>query len=549
MQGPLQDGLFPDAMYNDQPIPEDRKGYVMTYNRIIGKIRMRQLRVEPGVGCKLSTAVLQKGILLDGTARRRQFVDYCYAKYSTLAASNKSFGSNVTLQKPFTGGFAYSNASENGLVSRSIQGQVSSYDGSGFVRDLDATSREGYVRAVEELKAGLWVDAQTRAVIVTLNVYNGNYNYYCISQFVIEFTEGGSVVPTATNKVLSLDMYETADFSRVNKVVLQYVPDLMTILGTIAYLMRFLYKLYRVRKVTKSFRPVLRDSWNVVDVLMLLTLGATYMLRWQYLWNEDRRSFDPFKATGYTEMSGLASAYTNMFIGDSATVMVLVVKALKYFALQKDLMLLQKTLVQAITDLVVFIAMLVVLFFGFVLMGMNIFGMQANGFKSIQDTIGTLFLILLGEFDYLEMESVHAMWAFVFFLGFVIFMFFIVLNIFLAILNDAYTVVHTDVVWDELEKRKAMSLREKFEVRKAIWRERKNIARMKKLKKQKIKDAKKAKVEYEKKQKERLFTASIARKKRQEVTAADQEYGADAVSSTKDAGARRTATSRPKPFG
>lgn len=549
MQGPLQDGLFPDAMYNDQPIPEDRKGYVMTYNRIIGKIRMRQLRVEPGVGCKLSPAVVQTGTLLDGTARRRQFVDYCYAKYSPGAASNKSFGTNVTLQKPFIGGFAYSNASENGLVARFINGQVSSYDGSGFVRDLDATSREGYVTAVEELKAGLWVDAQTRAVIVTLNVYNGNYNYYCISQFVIEFTEGGSVVPTATNKVLSLDMYEVADFSRVNKVLVQYVPDFLTILGTIAYLLRFLYKLYRVRKVTKSLRPVLRDSWNVVEILMLLTLGATYLLRWQYLWNEERRSFDPFKATGYTEMSGLASAYTNMFIGDSATVMVLVVKALKYFALQKDLMLLQKTLVQAITDLVVFIAMLVVLFFGFVLMGMNVFGMQANGFKSITDTTGTLFLILLGEFDYVEMQEVHPLWAFVFFLGFVIFMFFIVLNIFLAILNDAYTVVHTDVVWDELEKRKAMSLREKFEVRKAIWRERKNIARMKKLKKQKIKDAKKAKVEYEKKQKERLFTASIARKKRQEASAAENEYTADTVSSTNDGGARRTASSRPKPFG
>ena len=59
-------------------------------------------------------------------------------------------------------------------------------------------------------------------------------------------------------------------------------------------------------------------------------------------------------------------------------------------------------------------------------------------------------------------------WAFIFFIIFVIFMFFIVLNIFLAILNDAYTVVHTDVVWDELQRRKTMSLREKFEVRN--WR-------------------------------------------------------------------------------
>merc|ERR1719310_2772325 len=118
-------------------------------------------------------------------------------------------------------------------------------------------------------------------------------------------------------------------------------------------------------------------------------------------------------------------------------------------------------------------------------------------------TLGTLFLILLGEFDYDEMRAVNGVWAFIFFIFFVIFMFFIVLNIFLAILNDAYTVVHTDVVWDELEKRKPMSLREKFEVRKAIWRERKNIARMKKLKKEKVKQAVRLKKEYEKKAKNR----------------------------------------------
>merc|ERR1719198_1248337 len=168
-------------------------------------------------------------------------------------------------------------------------------------------------------------------------------------------------------------------------------------------------------------------------------------------------------------MSQLANQYNYIFIFYACTVLLLVVKALKYFALQKDLMLLQKTLVQAIQDLITFLLILVFLFLGFIIMGYNIFGMQAAGFKTMQDTLGTLFLILLGEFDYEEMRAVHEVWAIIFFLFFVIFMFFIVLNIFLAILNDAYTVVHTDVVWDELEKRKPMSLREKFEVRKAIW--------------------------------------------------------------------------------
>lgn len=64
------------------------------------------------------------------------------------------------------------------------------------------------------------------------------------------------------------------------------------------------------------------------------------------------------------------------------------------------------------------------------------------------------------------------MWVLQFFIIFVLFMFFVVLNIFLAILNDAYTVVHTQHILDELESRKPSSLQKKFEARKAIWRDR-----------------------------------------------------------------------------
>ena len=39
--------------------------------------------------------------------------------------------------------------------------------------------------------------AQTRCVLVTLNMYNGNYNYYCQAQFAIEYSAGDTVVPTS----------------------------------------------------------------------------------------------------------------------------------------------------------------------------------------------------------------------------------------------------------------------------------------------------------------------------------------------------------------
>ena len=72
----------------------------------------------------------------------------------------------------------------------------------------------------------MWVDEQTRAVIISLNLDNGNYNYYCVSQFLIEFTPGGTLIPTATNKILRLDIYEDSDLVRTNRLLIQCAsPD------------------------------------------------------------------------------------------------------------------------------------------------------------------------------------------------------------------------------------------------------------------------------------------------------------------------------------
>ena len=176
------------------------------------------------------------------------------------------------------GGFAFSSAKDNGLGGMNIRGAATGaiYDGSGFVRDLDPGNRTGYIEALRDLKTNLWVDVQTRAIIISMNLYNGNYNYYCVSQFLIEFTPGGSLVPTATNKIVSLDLYESSDLVRAENILVKVVPDFLTLFGFIAYVFAFLYRTYRIRKVTKSFRPLLRDSWNVVDLLLLCTLGTCH---------------------------------------------------------------------------------------------------------------------------------------------------------------------------------------------------------------------------------------------------------------------------------
>ena len=67
---------------------------------------------------------------------------------------------------------------------------------------------------------------------------------------------------------------------------------------------------------------------------------------------------------------------------------------------------------------------------------------------------------------------------------------------------------------EELEAGKKLSLREKFEVRKAMWRERKSIRTMQSLKRQRVREAKFMKREYEKREAARLLFEKRRKRKR-----------------------------------
>ena len=46
MEGPILSGLFKETWYNEQPIDDKQRGYVLFENRILGSPRLRQLRVR-----------------------------------------------------------------------------------------------------------------------------------------------------------------------------------------------------------------------------------------------------------------------------------------------------------------------------------------------------------------------------------------------------------------------------------------------------------------------------------------------------------------------
>ncbi len=63
----------------------------------------------------------------------------------------------------------------------------------------------------------------------------------------------------------------------------------------------------------------------------------------------------------------------------------------------------------------------------------------------------TLFRIILGDFDYESIERAQRILGPLFFLTYVYFVFFVLLNMFLAIINDTYGEVKSEIVQSEIQ--------------------------------------------------------------------------------------------------
>lgn len=107
------------------------------------------------------------------------------------------------------------------------------------------------------LKTNKWVDRQTRAILITLNLYNGNYDYLCRATFALEFTPGGSVVTSQKQGVLTTDMY-TDEYWTGTKLWTS-IPEMLLYFVIFCYLVHFAVKLGRTKKVTGKFSNHFRD--------------------------------------------------------------------------------------------------------------------------------------------------------------------------------------------------------------------------------------------------------------------------------------------------
>nr|XP_020850205.1 polycystic kidney disease 2-like 1 protein isoform X1 [Phascolarctos cinereus] len=418
-QGPLLDSLYWNKWYNNQSLGQSTHSFIYYENLLLGVPRLRQLRVRN-----------------DSCAVHEDFQEDilgCYDVYSPDKEERLPFG-------PLNG-TAWTYHSEDELGGSSHWGQLTSYSGGGYYMDLPGP-REASANVLRGLKDGLWLDRGTRVVFIDFSVYNANINLFCVLRLVVEFPATGGAVPSWQIRTVKLIRYVSSwDFFIVGCEILFCV-------------FIFYYVVEEALELRIHKFHYLNSVWNILDmVVILLSIMAAGFHVFRTLEVNRLMGHLLQRPSDYADFEFLAfwqTQYNNM---NAVNLFFAWIKIFKYISFNKTMTQLSSTLARCAKDILGFAVMFFIVFFAYAQLGFLLFGTQVENFSTFVKCIFTQFRIILGDFDYNAIDKANRILGPAYFVTYVFFVFFVLLNMFLAIINDTYSEVKEELAGqkDELQ--------------------------------------------------------------------------------------------------
>ncbi len=189
-----------------------------------------------------------------------------------------------------------------------------------------------------------------------------------------------------------------------------------------------------------------KEVWNCLDVLVLLICYLCLIFN-IYRIVKVNEILDTLLANEETfpEFDALAG-YQKLFDNAIAVTAYLCwIKIFKYVSFNKTMSQLSSTLSKCTYDILGFMVMFYIVFFAYAQLGYLLFGANVPDYHSFTETMFTLFRIILGDFDFPALYDNAGTLGAMYFLSYIFFVFFVLLNMFLAIINDTYSDVKADI--------------------------------------------------------------------------------------------------------
>eukprot|EP00743_Colponemidia_sp_Colp-15_P007414 GILK01008010.1.p1 GENE.GILK01008010.1~~GILK01008010.1.p1 ORF type:complete len:720 (+),score=110.35 GILK01008010.1:59-2161(+) len=411
MGGVLKPGLFPSSSSTNST-----RFIVDGTNYLLWGVKFRQQRVAP------DSCDLQKS--LEGSSYTN--FDYvCKAGFS----SNTEDTSDLV-----KGGTTYTYESEGQFTDTSINidGTVASYDGGGYVIRV-APTEEALSGNLTSMYLDRWLDTYTRAFFVTFGLYNPNSNLFGSCTFMVEFSPEGLILPNSYVRTVQLEPRTNTD--KTIESLLLYV--------LFAFVLYYIVGLFKEVYQGRSSIFTIIDAITMILFLIQFTTRIPRAFTFKYMPDIADPDFSSLAQVQSTFRSIEEITHNRRYEQYIAAVAVMFafLRVFKFLQMNVKLAILFYTVQQASHELINFTVLFTILFTGFALFSYLVFGVQLASFRKVQNSISTLLQMILGNFDYTEMQQTSPTFAPIFFTLFMVLFAFILINIFLAIILDAYTTV------------------------------------------------------------------------------------------------------------
>ncbi|CAI4223852.1 unnamed protein product [Auanema sp. JU1783] len=391
------------------------EGMVMYENKLLGRPVIRMLKVH------------NKSCVVPESFSRE--IKQCFSNYKEKHADKLSFGTENM-------NFEWKSSEE--LETSSIKGVLGTYDGSGFVVPLPKDDADEAYQIISELKSMRFIDRGTRALIVDFALFNGNVNIFIIVRLLFELPATGGVMTTSNFYTFSLFRYTGTG---------GYI--LVGLEGAFMGFTLFLL-VEELFEIVRSGLRYFTKLWNLFDVAIISLSIACFIISYKRT-NIVADRINSILKSNMTQatMDDVVSAENTYHHIVSIILFLSFIKVFKYISVNQTMSQLSDTLSRSSKDIGGFFVMFSVFFFAYAQFGYLVFGTQIEDYSTFVGAIFALLRIILGDFDYLALERANRYLGPAFFLTYVFFVFFVLLNMFLAIINDSYVQVKT-----ELEKKK-----------------------------------------------------------------------------------------------
>ncbi|XP_053292115.1 polycystic kidney disease 2-like 1 protein [Pleuronectes platessa] len=447
-QGPLMDGLYWTKWYNNQSLESGNQSFIYYENMLLGVPRMRQIKIKNN-SCKVHNDFQDE-------------ITGCFDVYNDKKEDDLGFG--------LINGTAWTYHKEKEIKGSSHWGLLTTYSGAGYYQDLSRTKEES-AAIMKELVDHLWLDRGTRAVFIDFSTYNANINMFCVIRLVVEFPATGGAIPSYQIRTVKLIRYIT-------------YWDYFILGCEIVFCVFILY--YVVEEMLELQIHKLSyfgSIWNILDIVVIMLAIVAIVFNIFRTVKVDKLLGKLLEQPEiYADFEFLAfwqTQYNNM---NAVNLFFAWIKVFKYISFNKTMTQLSSTLGRCAKDILGFAIMFFIVFFAYAQLGYLLFGTEVDSFSTFVKCIFTQFRIILGDFDYDAIDRANRVLGPIYFVTYVFFVFFVLLNMFLAIINDTYSEV----------KEELSSQKDQLQITDIIKQSYMKTFMKLKLKKEKISDVQKA---------------------------------------------------------